>query len=272
MSDQDLLSELLAAAEEDLNKPDKTNQLIDVNLFEKENDEPIPSTSTPQKSKSAKNSLVHEGETDSSDDEQNKYYENQKYNQYGKDVKFLLESSETTRNAEPPNNNNTTWKATPTQTKPLQSSRTPTEKCDVYTDPVFGIRIIKPLISSMVLQERMIGREAVHMSKIKKFIAKEKIDVDWVVAGVIVNKLIKTASNGKQYCLWTLSDLHNDLQTVSVFLFGNAYKEFWKSSIGTVVGILNPDVFESKAGNKDEVSSALKIFLYEMHSIILVDK
>lgn len=248
-AEEDLLADLLAVAEEELSNCKETNKLVDVDLFSKQSDDPTAQAAPP------KNSLVHEGETDSSDDEQNKYYENQKYNQYGKDVKFLLESPATTSRTQSPARLST-WKSTTTPAKTLQPQKTPlTEKSDVYTDPVFGIRIIKPLISSTVLQERMVGRQAVPMSTIKKFVTKEKIEVDWVVAGVIVHKLIKTASSGKQYCIWTLCDLHTDLKTVGLFLFGSAYKEFWKSSVGTVVGVLNPTVFENKAGSKDEVST-----------------
>lgn len=245
----DLLANLLAVAEEELTSCDKTKQLKDVDLFNRESDNPILS--------SEKSSVVHEGVTDSSDEEENKYYEKQKYNQYGKDVKFLLETSATTSKtiAEQSRRSLSVWKSASTKVvKPTNVSKTRPDNSDIYTDPVFGIRIIKPLVSSTVLQERMVGRQAVSMSNIKKFVTKEKIDVDWVVAGVIVNKFSKTASSGNQYCIWTLSDLHSDLKTVGVFLFGNAYKEFWKSNVGTVVGILNPAVFENKAGSKDEVS------------------
>lgn len=249
-AEEDLLADLLAVAEEELSNCNATNKLVDVDLFSKQSDDGPTAQAAP-----TKHSLVHAGETDSSDDEQNKYYENQKYNQYGKDVKFLLGSSATTSTTQSPTRRLSTWKSTTTPAKTVQPQKPPlAEKSDVYTDPVFGIRIIKPLISSTVLQERMVGRQAVPMSNIKKFVAKEKIEVDWVVAGVIVHKLIKTASSGKQYCIWTLCDLHTDLKTVGLFLFGSAYKEFWKSSVGTVVGVLNPTVFENKAGSKDEVS------------------
>lgn len=233
---EDLLSNLLAIAEKELSEPDQPKRLVDVDLFSKQNCDPSPGSN--------KKSIVHAGETDSSDDEENKYYENKKYNEYGREIKYLLESSATTKDetiAE------TTWKSPPKIANMRETS-------DVYTDPVFGIRIVKPLISSTVLKERMIGRQAVPMCRIKKFTEKEKIDIDWVVAGVIVNKIIKTATSGNQYCIWTLSDLHGDLKTVCLFLFGNAYKEFWKTTIGIVVGVLNPTVFESKAASKDEVS------------------
>lgn len=235
--EEDLLSGLLAIAEEDLTESgNKTEKLVEVDLFN------IQKQSSD--SAAAASSVVHGGETDS-DDEQ----KTENYNGFGRDVKYLLEASPVTT---PLSNGSTTWKSAPK--KPVGQPKKPPQNSDVYTDPVFGIRIIKPLISSVVLKERMVGRQAVSMSKIKKFTQKEKIEVDWVVAGAIVNKIIKTSSSGNQYCIWTLSDLHDDLKTVCLFLFGSAYKEFWKTGIGTVVGVLNPTVFETKATSKDEVS------------------
>ena len=39
---------------------------------------------------------------------------------------------------------------------------------------------------------------------------------------------------------WTLSDLDDCDKSVKFFLFGDVYKNLWKESVGTVVGILNP--------------------------------
>lgn len=87
----------------------------------------------------------------------------------------------------------------------------------------------------------------------QRFLGKEKNEQDWVVAGVIVSKVIRTSSGGNQFCVWTLSDLQRELKTVALFLFGDAFKQCWKNSAGTVVGVLNPSVFETKAAGKDEV-------------------
>ena len=53
---------------------------------------------------------------------------------------------------------------------------------------------------------------------------------------------------GKTYGIWKLSDLGsttaNDL--VAFFLFGDVYKEHWKTSEGTVVALLNPSILPGK--------------------------
>lgn len=249
---QDLLSSLLELAEQDLTTDtSKPKKLVEVDLFAS-NNPPDPSSSVA----GTEADLLHE--------EQDEYCENRDYNNSGRDIKYLLETSSSTSSKQlnlTTNKLTTTWKCPPKAAKPSTSTPATIHNSDVYADPIFGIRIIKPLVSSTVLKERMVGRQAVHMSQIKKFVQREKVDVDWVVGGVIVNKQIRTSSNGNQYCIWTLSDLHMDLKTVGLFLFGSAYKEFWKTVVGTVIGVLNPAVLENKATSKDEVSIAVSFIV-----------
>ena len=49
---------------------------------------------------------------------------------------------------------------------------------------------------------------------------------------------------GKQFCIWKLSDLKDCDKTVSFFLFGNVYKEHWKNDTGTVIGLLNATMMD----------------------------
>nr|CAI5825881.1 unnamed protein product [Callosobruchus analis] len=215
-----------------------------------------------------KPSVIHSGDTDSSDDEGNRNYENSKYNDYGKEIKSLLAtSSQQSLNYEA-RKQTSSWKMKQSknvlQTTPkLQSEY----KTDVYTDPFFFIRIINPKISSTMLQERMAGREAVHMMKLSHFIQTNPKDKDWVIAGVIVNKSsARTSQKGSQYSIWTLSDLHGDIKTVSLFLFSGAHNNLWKIPVGTVVGVLNPNILDKRDGTKDEASlsidSAQKVMIF----------
>lgn len=257
MSDEDRLAQLLSAAaelEERNEASHKTRALVETDIFKDlENDLPLKSFITIEDKDS---SLVHAGETDSSDDEQNRNCENQKYNESGKNIRFQLESTSPQLSLFS-DTSTTTWKSnakSSTNDKQLCVPVKEAVKADVYTDPVFGIRIVNPLISSTMLKERMAGRKAVSMTKVKKFVEGEKAKTDWVIAGVVVSKYVKMSQKGSPFCIWTLSDLHNDLKTVGILLFGSAYKDFWKTIIGTVVGILNPDILDKKAGSKDEVS------------------
>ncbi|XP_049876031.1 protein MCM10 homolog [Pectinophora gossypiella] len=267
------LEELLCADLDDISeKVEKTEGTIrDVDIFqttgnisEKEhvcdkNDDP-------------KSSAIHTGDTDSSDDEEKRNYTERKYNDYGSQVKKMLDNKEQeqvhkrldfeTRLRE--TNFDVKLKRNTSFTKKIDSPDTtknvlcaPQIKskavADVYTDPVFGIRITKPLISSSALLDRMQGREAVNMLRVKRFVEHEDPSKDWVLAGVIVRKsTTKKSQKGNQFMIWTLSDLKDDLKTVSMFLFRKAYNELWKTPQGTAVAILNPNVLDKSQNSVDQ--------------------
>ncbi|OWR50056.1 sensitized chromosome inheritance modifier 19 [Danaus plexippus plexippus] len=131
--------------------------------------------------------------------------------------------------------------------------RKSTSASDVYTDPIFGIRITKPLISSAALLDRMQGREAVNMLRVKRYVENEDLSKDWVIAGVIVRKSApKKSQKGSNFSIWTLTDLKDDLKTVSMFLFRKAYNDLWKTSEGTVVVVLNPNVLDRSQNSTDQ--------------------
>jgi len=67
---------------------------------------------------------------------------------------------------------------------------------DPSADPVFGLCMINPLLSSQTIQDRMIGKVPVPVSRVKTHL-KSGNDSDWVVAGVLVHKsLPKTSQKG----------------------------------------------------------------------------
>ncbi|XP_011165968.1 protein MCM10 homolog [Solenopsis invicta] len=196
---------------------------------------------------------IYDDKLDSSDDEDRRYFEEQKYSSYGREIKQLLKESSSLKTEQPVklqgektvnfnNNRNKTFDFNNT----LKGNDNNTAK-DVYSDPFFGIRIVSPLISSIELRERMKGKIAVTVSRVKNHIISDNIHNDWVIAGVLINKsATKTSQKGTSYCIWKISDLSDDLKTVSIFLFSNAYKQLWKTITGSVIGILNPNVLESK--------------------------
>ena len=60
----------------------------------------------------------------------------------------------------------------------------------VLSEKYSGLRILNPLISSVVMKRRMEGRKMVKISQIPlKIKGKGDIDGDWVTIGVIVQKL-----------------------------------------------------------------------------------
>ncbi|XP_076264525.1 minichromosome maintenance 10 homolog isoform X1 [Rhynchophorus ferrugineus] len=214
-------------------------------------------------------SEIHNGDTDSSDDEGNRNYENQKYNDCGKVIKKLLSSNSTNSISSShygiPKKRTSSW--TPNLNPDRVSSRNPkmlaTTKnvsskshVDVFIDPVFGMRIINPLISSTMLTERMQGRIAVKFSDLIRFIGNDSLkDKDWVICGVVVSKSPpKTSQKGSQFSIWTLSDLKDDIKTVALFMFSGAHTDLWKTIVGTVIGVLNPNIMERRDGSKDVAS------------------
>ncbi len=49
--------------------------------------------------------------------------------------------------------------------------------------------------------------------------------------------------------IWKLSDLSSQTAIISLFLFGAAFQSHWKTSVGSVVAILNPDIVPNKEVN-----------------------
>ena len=56
---------------------------------------------------------------------------------------------------------------------------------------------------------------------------------------------------GTKYSIWRLSDLVNCDRSVSFFLFNTVHRDLWKTTVGSVIGILNASVMQSS----DSVSS-----------------
>lgn len=204
------------------------------------------SSSTITATRNSEKSLIREN-GDSSDDEDMKNFLEQKYNEYGRDVQSKLKKQNEekidlmiTKEVE-----RSITKSTPKSIYPPQAHQFPkynpkpvteatrSENVGVYTDPIFGIRIIHPLISSKQIGERMMGRVAVPMSTLRKHLDHGDLSKDWAVAGVIVKKsAVLTSKKGAQYMIWKLSDLRGEIKTISLFLFKTAYKQMWKTAEG----------------------------------------
>ncbi|KAG4073569.1 hypothetical protein HA402_000793 [Bradysia odoriphaga] len=253
---------LLEVAEAEDQNSNQPQNLRDDNAFSAALD--ASSSTTPKPT--VQSSVIHEnGALDSSDDEDMKNFLERKYNEYGRDIQSKLKKQNeeqidriVTREVDQ-NIRKSTPKSNPTEfhfpkynPKPITAASKP-DNVGVYTDPIFGIRIIHPLISSTQLGERMVGRIAVPMSSLRKHLDHGDLSKDWAVAGAIVKKsAVLTSKKGAQYVIWTLSDLRGEIKTISLFLFKNAYKQLWKTAEGMVVAVLNPGVFDSKQGKGDE--------------------
>ncbi|XP_065358028.1 protein MCM10 homolog [Calliphora vicina] len=133
-----------------------------------------------------------------------------------------------------------------------KSVHTTAAHSSIYTDPVFGLRMINPLVSSTMLSERMNGRKSVAFSAVAFHTQRGDLSKDWVIAGVIVHKSpVQKSKKGQSFSIWRLSDLKGEIKTLSLFLFGGAHKDLWKTAQGMCIAVLNPTIFEKRAESKD---------------------
>lgn len=210
------------------------------------------------------------GLTDSSDDEENKYFEEAKYSKCGKDLREImkqksaadkkrfveLSSRDVGLAIQKSRESLTNISENKIGEKDNESEKVKDFPKSPFVDPVLNMRIINPLYSSAALQRKMINRVSIGSNSIKNFLqTPNSKTLDWVTGGVIVSKISKTSEKGNMYCVWNITDLTGEIKTVCIFLFGSAYREFWKTSVGTVVGILNPDVME----NRDKSEATLRV-------------
>ncbi|SPP82163.1 protein MCM10 homolog isoform X1 [Drosophila guanche] len=237
---------------------------------------------TAPKSTTVDKATPKEPELDSSDDEEVKNFLERKYNEYGTDINKTLkqqrESAHESKVAREVDQDIKTTKFISSTPQPMKNPHNPIKRqgaatssfqkpvaaaqanpiapkqpvSAVYTDPVFGLRMINPLISSTLLQERMGGRKAVPFSGVAYHIEQGDLAKDWVLAGALVSKQpVKNTKKGDPYSTWKLSDLRGEVKTVSIFLFKEAHKTLWKTAEGMCLAVLNPTIFEKRAGSSD---------------------
>lgn len=236
-------------------------------------------TQTPAEKEPNKNGVkLAEEAFDSSDEEDLTNFFERKYTEYGRDINTMLKRTgaaqldvavgkEVDRSLRPSTSAFSSSLAStrsssfaspaPTQPKTLFQPR-PLQPAandagaggQVFVDPIFGLRIVQPLISSTLLKERMIGRIPVEIRYLHNHLQNGDLSKDWCISGAIVSKsAVQTSSAGSQYIIWKLTDLKGEMKQVSLFLFKNAYKDLWKTAQGMVVAVLNPSVFSRKDAN-----------------------
>ncbi|CAK9315317.1 unnamed protein product [Citrullus colocynthis] len=118
---------------------------------------------------------------------------------------------------------------------------------DVSIEKFSGLRMRNQLVAPAELRDRFSDIRFVRLSTIKNLLVGDTLSGCWVTVGVLTEKgSPKTSSTGKAYCIWKLSCL--DENTVSVFLFGDAYKRNCKELAGTVFALFNSTVRKDATG------------------------
>lgn len=227
-------------------------------------------------------SLLKPDNADSSDDEDQRDFQNSKYNDFGRDINKKLKESEETKKydsirliSSPSTSNGSALPAPSTSSGFLlkipasgvvkRLAAAPSEPA-VFCDPVFGLRIVQPLISSSTLKERMEGRTAVGVQRVRFHTERGDMSKDWAIAGILVKKSpVRQTQKGDPFSIWSISDLKGEIKMVSVFMFRSAHKELWKTSLGTVIGILNPKPMERK---DDKIEAVLSVDTHQKVMIL----
>lgn len=281
-SDSDELAELLRAA------ADEGELVFNENVAPNSNSNSTQPTTQESKNEGTKPIVSNGKDTeiklaedanDSSDEEDLQHFFERKYHEYGRDINQMLKRKDADRkdtvvgnevarnlrasNYTKPQSFTSTPAATVNRPQPVAQPSAKPE--NVYTDPIFGIRIVQPLISSTMLRERMLGRTPVEIRYLQNHLMNSDLSNDWCLSGVIVNKgPVQTSNAGSQYVIWKLSDLKGEIKTTSLFLFKSAFKELWKTAQGMVIAVLNPSVFSRKDSSGESsvsIDSAQRVMI-----------
>ncbi|RDX74764.1 Protein MCM10-like protein, partial [Mucuna pruriens] len=121
--------------------------------------------------------------------------------------------------------------------KVSKPSNTPVTN-DSQLDKFSGLRIRNQLLTPAELREHFSDIRFVRLSVIKNSLIGDTFSGSWATVGVLTEKgSQKTSSSGKSFCIWKIGCL--DENTVSLFLFGDAYQKNMQEQAGTVFALFN---------------------------------
>ena len=109
-----------------------------------------------------------------------------------------------------------------------------------------GLRIKNRVVAGMVVEDRFADLRFYRLKDLRHTVTGR-----WATAGVLVEKSLKSSSNGGSYSVWKLSDLGKDDACISVFLFGQAHTDNWREPEGTIWSVVDAQLNESR-GDRDK--------------------
>ncbi|XP_024396687.1 uncharacterized protein [Physcomitrium patens] len=111
----------------------------------------------------------------------------------------------------------------------------------VDIDQHSGLRIRDRLVSSTTLNSRFCDLKFVRLQAIKLVGMATNFKGEWATVGVLIEKgQPKLSAAGKNFAVWKLASL--DGGVISVFVFGDAYTQNWKESLGAVFAVFSAKV------------------------------
>ncbi|KRY93427.1 EGF-like domain-containing protein [Trichinella pseudospiralis] len=195
-------------------------------------------------------SVVHSGDTSSSEDEAKRDPEADGHSwlsDEGRLIKYQLTEMESYQK------NQAKSKADNYKYQPTSSASRISSNSSVF-DRFFRIKIKNPKMSLATFNHIIGSRPKFQLAAINN---SKRIDwSNWVTMAVIVDKTDqRRSSQGNLYMIWKLCDLIDCQRIVSAFLFGSCLKDHWKLPVGTVIALFNASLFKSDT-SKD---NALKL-------------
>ncbi|CAA7028334.1 unnamed protein product [Microthlaspi erraticum] len=116
-----------------------------------------------------------------------------------------------------------------------------------------GLRLRNQLLSPAEISDRFSDIRFVRLPTIKNLLMGDKLSGCWATVGVLTEKgQPRTSSIGQPYAIWKIGCLNDN--TVSLFLFGDAYKQFLSEMAGTVFGLFNSLLRKDNAGRDFSLS------------------
>ncbi|WKX88855.1 hypothetical protein Q1695_008473 [Nippostrongylus brasiliensis] len=112
-------------------------------------------------------------------------------------------------------------------------------------DNFFRFNIRNPKISSSTFECYTDGHKRVRLSDVRSTTVPSADS--WVTGGVVVARDVRKSANGKDYLIWKLHDLKDCQQPpVTLLLFGEAFKEYWKLQAGICVALMSPQLADTE--------------------------
>ncbi|ODQ77125.1 hypothetical protein BABINDRAFT_42162 [Babjeviella inositovora NRRL Y-12698] len=116
-------------------------------------------------------------------------------------------------------------------------------------DKYSGAQLSQRFLAAAQVDELMTGKKCMRLDKLLAKVAPPLFQppqyTNWVLFAIVTAKSEPkhAAENKGKYMRLTLSDFYS---TVELMLFGKAFDKFWKTLVGNVVAILNPDIWPYK--------------------------
>ncbi|XP_051136967.1 uncharacterized protein LOC127255477 [Andrographis paniculata] len=118
---------------------------------------------------------------------------------------------------------------------------------DIEVDKFSGLRIQNQVVSRVELSNHLSDIRFVRLPTIKNLINGDTLSGCWATIGILSEKgAPKTSSIGKTFGIWKVGCL--DENTISVFLFGDAYYKTCEEKIGTIFALFNCSVRKDNSG------------------------